>query len=85
MFFETIHLLNGRASSVNLTKYKHAILIIKIFLNLIIKIYNKGEPPKDGLALNFNQVLPVACIINTFTVICPWSRANVYFAVMKCP
>ncbi len=22
------------------------------------KIYNKGEPPKDWLALNFNQVLP---------------------------
>ncbi len=31
-------------------KYKHAILLYKI--------YNKDEPPKDWLALNFNQVLP---------------------------
>jgi hypothetical protein len=50
MSFETLHLLNGRASPVNLMKYKHAILLHKI--------YNRGEPPKDWLALNFNQVLP---------------------------
>jgi hypothetical protein len=50
MSFETLHLLNGRACPTNLMKYKHAILLYKI--------YNKGEPPKDWLALNFNQVLP---------------------------
>ena len=50
MSFETLHLLNGRANPTNLMKYKHAILLYKI--------YNRGEPPKDWLALNFNQVLP---------------------------
>jgi hypothetical protein len=50
MSFETPHLLNGRAFSTNLMKYKHAILLHKI--------YYKGEPPKDWLALNFNLVLP---------------------------
>jgi hypothetical protein len=47
MSFETLHLLNGRASPVNLMKYKHAILLHKI--------YNKGEPPEDWLALNFKR------------------------------
>ena len=50
MSFQTLHLLNGRANPTNLMKYKHAILLYKI--------YNKGEPPKDWIALNFNQVLP---------------------------
>jgi hypothetical protein len=43
--FETLHVLNGRANPTNLMKYKHTILLYKI--------YNRGEPPKD-----FNQVLP---------------------------
>jgi hypothetical protein len=50
MSFETLHVLNGRANPTNLMKYKHAILLCKI--------YNRGDPPKDWLALNFNQVLP---------------------------
>jgi hypothetical protein len=41
---------NGRANPTNLMKYKHAILLFKI--------YYKGETIKDWLALNFNQVLP---------------------------
>jgi hypothetical protein len=60
MSFETLHVLNGRANPTNLMKYKHAILLYKI--------YNRGEPPKDWLALNFNQVLP---------------RRQTYFAAIK--
>ena len=49
MSYEMLHLLNNRANPSNLMKFKHAILLYKI--------YNMGEPPKDWLALNFNQVL----------------------------
>lgn len=47
MSYQRLHLINGRATPLEMMKYKHALLLFKT--------YNTTKMSKDWLALNFQQ------------------------------